>query len=285
MTATIINGREIAKSLRTHQKTQLSSLEKQFHIKPRIATIKIGSDPSSELYLALRDHACQEVGIQSHHVELPPDTTQEEIIHQIQILNTDPTIHGILIQYPVPAHLSQHTLMQTVQPNKDVEGFHPRNLGNTLLGKETLVPCTPLAVLTILNHEQEQLEGADICIINHSNVVGKPLAALLLNRNATVTICHVYTKDLTQHTKQAQILITATGKPGLISKQHVKPGALIIDVGITPTKHGIKGDVNMDKVKNIAGKITPVPGGVGPVTIACSLQNMIQTYKNCVETL
>ena len=175
--------------------------------------------------------------------------------------------------------------MCSIDPKKDVEGFHPYNMGKTLLGNEALIPCTPRSVLTILEHENVELKGKDVCIINHSNVVGKPLTALLLNRNATLLVCHVFTKDTAQYSSKADILITGAGVPKLITKDHVKKDAFVIDVGIIKTKDGICGDVDFDSVKNKISKITPVPGGVGPVTIACALKNMIKTYKNCFEDI
>jgi methylenetetrahydrofolate dehydrogenase (NADP+)/methenyltetrahydrofolate cyclohydrolase len=173
--------------------------------------------------------------------------------------------------------------MKTVDPEKDVEGFNPVNMGRTLIGDEHIVPCTPLAVLVILEYENTDLKGKDVAIVNHSNVVGKPLASLFLNRNATVSICHVFTKDIKKYTTKADILVTATGKPRLITGDHVKENAFVIDVGIVKTEDGVCGDVDFESVKEKAGKITPVPGGVGPVTIACSLRNMLKTFKNCLE--
>jgi methylenetetrahydrofolate dehydrogenase (NADP+)/methenyltetrahydrofolate cyclohydrolase len=171
--------------------------------------------------------------------------------------------------------------MSTIDPKKDVEGFNPVNMGRTLSGDEYLVPCTPLAVLTILEYEKTNLEGKDIVIVNHSNVVGKPLSALFLNRNATVSVCHIFTKDMKEYTTKADILVTAAGKAKLITRDYLKDNAFVIDVAIVSTKDGICGDVDFESVKDIAVKITPVPGGVGPVTIACSLENMIKTFKNC----
>ncbi len=283
MTATVINGREIAKKIRKEISKEVLSLKSKYKVTPKITTILIGNDPGSKLYLKLRDNACNEVGITSDHLEFDETVSEDEIITAIQKLNNDENVHGILIQYPVPSHISQDKLMSSIDPKKDVEGFHPYNMGRTLLGNEAIVPCTPLSVLTILEHEHIALKGKDICIVNHSNVVGKPLAALLLNRNATVSICHVFTKDSKQYTVKADILITGAGVPKLITKDHVKENAFVIDVAIIPTKSGICGDVDVESVKEKIGKITPVPGGVGPVTIACALKNMIKTYKNCFE--
>lgn len=283
MTAIIINGREIAKHIRTTIATQVESLQKKHKKDPLIATIVIGDNPSSELYLRLRTTACNEVGIGSKILRFEENVPEPTLVKTIQDLNKDPSIHGIFIQYPVPAHLSAYKLMSTVAPRKDVEGFHPENLGRTLLGDETLVPCTPLSVLTILAHQQVPLKGKDIVIVNHSNVVGKPLAGLLLNRNATVAISHVFTKDLKAYTTKADILITGAGVKNLITQDHIKDKAIVIDVGIIETKEGVCGDVDFKSVQKKASLLTPVPGGVGPVTIACALSNMVKTYQNCME--
>ncbi len=283
MTATIINGREIAKEIRTTITKQVEQLQKKHKKEPRIATIVIGDNPSSELYLKLRTTACNEAGIRSKILRFEENIPEPTLLKSIQDVNNDPSIHGILIQYPVPAHLSAYKLMSSVAPRKDVEGFHPENLGRTLLGDESLVPCTPLSVLTILAHEQIPLKGQDVVIVNHSNVVGKPLAGLLLNRNATVAISHVFTKDLKAYSTKADILITGAGVKNLITKDHIKEKAIVIDVGIIETKDGVCGDVDFESVKKKAALLTPVPGGVGPVTIACALSNMVRTYQNCME--
>lgn len=283
MTATVIDGREIAKKIRKEIYDEVVSLKSKYNVTPKITTLLIGNDPGSKLYLKLRDNACNKVGITSDHLEFDENVSEDEIIAAIQNLNNDENVHGILIQYPAPSHISQDTLMSSIDPKKDVEGFHPYNMGRTLLGNESIVPCTPFSVLTILEHEQVDLKGKDVCIVNHSNVVGKPLAALLLNRNATVLVCHVFTQDTKQYTSKADVLITGAGVPKLITADHVKKDAFVIDVAIIPTKSGICGDVDFESVKEKAGKITPVPGGVGPVTIASALKNMIKTYKNCFE--
>lgn len=283
MTAKIVNGREIAKEIRKKIFEEVIELQSKYKAVPAVTTVKIGRDPSSELYLKLRDNACKEVGIASNHLEFDENASEEKVINAINQLNSDATIHGILVQYPVPNHISQDTIMSTIHPKKDIEGLNPYNMGRTLSGNEHIIPCTPLSVLTILEHENVDLKGKDVVIVNHSNIVGKPLAALLLNRNATVTVCHVFTKELKQYTSKADILITAVGKPKLITNDHVKENAFVIDVGIVQTKEGVCGDVDFDLVKEKVGRITPVPGGVGPVTISSALRNMIKTYKNCVE--
>ena len=283
MAAKIIDGRIIAKEIKIQISKEIVELQSKYKIAPNITTIKIGKDPSSELYLKLRDNACKEVGIKSNHLEFSQDVSEDEIINAIYDINKDADVHGVLIQFPVPDHISPNRIMNAVDPKKDVEGFNPYNMGQTLIGDEHITPCTPLAVLTILEYENTDLKGKDIVVVNHSNVVGKPLTALFLNRDATVSVCHVFTKNLHQYTCNADILITAAGVPKLITKDHVKKDAFVIDVGIIPTKDGICGDVDFNEVKAKAGKLTPVPGGVGPVTIACSLKNMLKTFRNCMD--
>lgn len=283
MTATIVNGREIAKELRKKISKEIALLKAKYGRSPEITTIIVGNESSSKLYLKLRDNACSEVGIISKHVEFDAAASEQKILQTIQRLNADDTVHGILIQYPVPKHLSSEKLMQAIDPRKDVEGLNPENLGRTLIGDEYLVPCTPLSVLTILEHERVALRGKDVVIVNHSTIVGKPLTALLLNRNATVAVCHVYTKNQKQYTSKADIVITGAGVPKLITKEYVKDNAIVLDVGIVETKDGVCGDVDFESVKEKTALLTPVPGGVGPVTIACALKNMVKTYRNCVE--
>jgi methylenetetrahydrofolate dehydrogenase (NADP+) / methenyltetrahydrofolate cyclohydrolase len=285
MTAEIINGREIAQTIRHKVLEEIQLLVKKYKVHPNITTIMIGDNPSSALYKKLRDNACREVGINPQQIDFKKDVSEKKILTTIEALNKDPEVHGILIQYPVSGHISSEKLMRTILPEKDVEGFHPLNLGHTFLGEEYLVPCTPQAVMSILEEYKIALECKDVVIINHSNVVGKPLASLLLKRNATVSICHVFTKNLKKYTTQADIIITAVGKPKLITPEHIKEKAIIIDVGIAQTDKGICGDVDFETVLEKAELITPVPGGVGPVTIACSLKNMVVTYKKCVENL
>lgn len=281
MVAKIIDGRLIAKEIRQNVAEEVNKLKKEHHFVPNIATIRVGKNPESDLYLKLRDEACEEVGILSCHVDLSVTATESEVIDAINNLNKDDDVHGIFIQLPLPKKISFDKLINILDPRKDVEGLHPVNLGKTLLGREIIIPITPLSVLTILDNEKTKYNGKDVVIISHSNIVGKPLSALLLNRNCSVSVCHVFTKDLKSYTKKADIIITAAGVPKLITKNHVEKGVFILDVGIVKTKTGICGDVDFDSVKNIVGKITPVPGGVGPVTVACSLKNMVKTFKIC----
>ena len=283
MSAEIVDGRKIAEKIRKNVAFEIEKLKSKYKIEPNITTIKIGNNPESNIYLKLRDTACEKVGIKPNNIELPESVSEEEVINLISRLNEDKKVHGILIQFPIPKHLSSDKLINTLNPKKDVEGLTPLNMGKTLVGDEYIVPCTPLAVLKILEEEKIRLQGKDVVIVNHSNIVGKPLTALFLNRNATVSVTHVFTKDLKKYTAEADILVSASGVPKLIKKEHVKPDAFVIDVGIIKTSDGVIGDVDFESVKNIAGKITPVPGGVGPVTVACSLVNMAKTFKNCME--
>ncbi len=283
MTAKIIDGRKIAEIIKKEASNELEKLYTKYNIKANITTIKIGNNPSSDLYLKLRDKACKEIGILSNHLEFSDDVTEREIIRSIKKLNSDERIHGILLQFPIPDHISANKLFKTIDSNKDIEGLNPYNIGKTLIGDNSIIPCTPLAVLKILEYEKEKIEGKNIVIINHSNIVGKPLAILLLNRNATTSICHIFTKNLKDYTIKADILITAIGIPNMITKDFVKEGSFIIDVGISKNKNGITGDVDFNSVKDKINKITPVPGGVGPITVACSIKNMIQTYRNLLE--
>ena len=283
MSAEIINGREIAKKLRSDISKEVEQLKSKYKMVPNITTIKIGNDPSSNLYLKLRTNACKEVGINTNMIDFNEDVSENEVLSSIKRLNQDKSVHGIFIQFPIPNHISQDRLINALNPKKDVEGLHPENLGKTLLGDEEIIPITPHSVLTILDYVGVELKGKDVVIVNHSNIVGKPLALLLLNRNATVSICHVFSKDLKKFSASAEILITAAGVAKLIKKDFVKKDAIVIDVAIINTEEGICGDVDFEKVKEKAGRITPVPGGVGPVTVACSLVNMIKTFRNCIE--
>lgn len=279
MSAKIVDGKHVAS--RIYDKVK--SVVEKYDDMPSITTIKIGKDPSSELYLRLRDKACNRVGIASSHEFFTDDVTEREVLDKIQMLNNDSEVHGILVQLPLPVkHISSKKIINAIDPKKDVEGLHPFNMGKTMIGDEFLVPCTPLAVLKILEYENVDLKGLDVAVVNHSEIVGKPLTALFLNRNATVSVSHVFTKNLSGFTKNADVLVSAAGVADLIKKDMVKPGSFVIDVGIIPTKDGVTGDVEKC-VADIAGKITPVPGGVGPVTVACSLLNMIKTFKNCIN--
>ncbi len=283
MSAEIIDGRKIAENIRNNVLLEIKKLYNKYDIKPKIASIIIGENKESNLYLKLRDMACEKVGIKSVHIPFSSNISEKEVVEKIKELNSDRSIHGVLIQMPVPTHISKTKLFETLSPKKDVEGFTPENMGRLLIGDEFIVPCTPLAVIKILDHEKIDLKGKDVVIVNHSTVVGKPLSELFLNRDASVSIVHVFTKDLFSYTNRADILVSASGVPRLIKKAHIKPECFVIDVGIIKTDKGVTGDVEFDEVKELASKITPVPGGVGPITVACSLLNMLKTYKKVIR--
>ncbi|MBU4266613.1 MAG: bifunctional methylenetetrahydrofolate dehydrogenase/methenyltetrahydrofolate cyclohydrolase FolD [Candidatus Altiarchaeales archaeon] len=267
----IIDGRKIAAEIKEKVREEVEGME----TKPGLATVLVGDDPASQLYVKLKGKACEEAGIKSEKYEFPGDAKEEEVIKLIRELNSNSSIHGILVQLPLPKNLNSQKIMAEIAPEKDVDGFNPVNMGRLLIGDERFVPCTPKGVIRMLEHEKVELKGKDCVIVNHSPVVGKPLAMLLLNREATVSVCHVKTKDLGKFTREAEILIVAAGVPGLIKADMVKKGVVVIDVGINKTKDGVVGDVDFEAVKEKASLITPVPGGVGPMTIAMLLENTI----------
>lgn len=270
-----INGRIIARKIEKELKDKIHNET------PCLATLKIGDDASSKIYREVIEQACKRLGIKPIQIDLPRDSKEKTVIKKIGELNDDKTIHGILIHHPIPSHLNQQKITHTINPQKDVDGLHPLNLGAVLLGNEFLTPCTPAAVIKILEYENIFLQGKEVVIINHSPIIGKPLAIMLLNRNATVTICHVHTQNLKKHSKKADILITGTGVPKLITKEYIKKGSTIIDIGIIQLPNGtICGDVNFSSVSSKANAATPVPGGVGPVTVASLMENTIKTYKH-----
>ncbi|MHC1688566.1 MAG: bifunctional 5,10-methylenetetrahydrofolate dehydrogenase/5,10-methenyltetrahydrofolate cyclohydrolase [Methanothrix sp.] len=275
----LIDGKALAADVEAETKPRVEKLAAR-GIVPGLATVLVGENPASQMYIRLKHSACDRVGIRSENVVLPESTTEEQLIAKIEELNERPDIHGILLQLPLPKGLSPQKAMMTIRPQKDADGFHPENMGALLLGAEKLVPCTPRGIIYALERLGVKLEGAEAVIVGHSNVVGKPLAAMLLNRNATVQVCHVFTKDLARHTREADILVVAAGVPGLIKKDMVKPGAVIFDVGINRVGNKTVGDVDYDAVSQIAGAITPVPGGVGPLTVAMLLSQTVQAAEN-----
>ncbi|HDN51301.1 MAG TPA: bifunctional 5,10-methylenetetrahydrofolate dehydrogenase/5,10-methenyltetrahydrofolate cyclohydrolase [Thermoplasmatales archaeon] len=267
-----IDGRKIARTIEERVKKQVEGKSL------KLVTIVVQGSEESWLFARLKDRACRKVGI--HHEILGLDTEKQEPIEQeIEKLNRDESVTGIHIQLPLPETIRYTELVGKVALQKDVEGMHPRNLGAIMLGRERIIPCTPKAVLTILHHETIPLKGKNVVIVNHSTIVGKPLALLMLNRDATVSVCHVYTKNLASCTKQADILVTATGVRGLITGEHVREGCILIDAGIKEENGAVYGDAD-ESARMKAGAFTPVPGGVGPVTIACMLENVVEAYKN-----
>ena len=258
------------------------NLTEQLNRKPRIVSLIAGNNAEARLYLKLRNTACDEVGIQTIQREYSLDVIEKDLIEDIIELNTDPSVDGILVQLPLPERVSPQSIFYHISPEKDVEGFNPFNLGQLMYNDSSLVPCTPLAVMHILFYHRIALQGSHVVIVNHSTVVGKPLALLCLQQNATVSVAHVFTTDLKQITRKADVLVTAAGIPKLITEQHVKDDAVVIDVSIVKTDNGITGDVDFESVKKKTQLITPVPGGVGPVTIASALQNMVKTSLNSI---
>jgi len=246
---------------------------------PGLAVILIGDDPSSELYTRKKVEACNDAGITSTRHELDAQVDEKSVLDLIDRLNNDSSVHGILVQLPLPEHLNTHNILSAVSPKKDVDGFTPENIGKLVSGSPYLVPCTPMGIMLILESIGSQLEGKEAVVVGHSLIVGKPLSIMLLNKGATVTICHHMTKDLASHTKKADILISATGKAHLIKANMVKKDAIVIDVGISKLDNKVVGDVDYEEVSKLTEHITPVPGGVGPMTIASLLKNTIKAYQ------
>jgi len=276
---TIIDGKALASDVEVETRKRAKKLAER-GIVPGLATVLVGENPASQMYIRLKHSACSRVGIRSENVVLPPESTETDLIARIQELNSRSDINGILLQLPLPRGLSPQKAMMTIRPEKDVDGFHPQNMGALLLGVELLVPCTPLGIIYALERLGRKLEGAEVVIVGHSNVVGKPLAAMMFNRNATVQVCHVFTRDLARHTRDAEILVVAAGVPGLIKKEMVKSGAYVFDVGINRVGDKTVGDVDYDQVSEVAGAITPVPGGVGPLTVAMLLRQTLLATEN-----
>lgn len=275
MTATIIDGREIAARVREEVARDVAALTERTGRVPGLATILVGDDPASAIYVANKRKASAEVGITDYHQHLSADTTQAEVAALIDACSRDPGVSGILLQLPVPESLDGAALTETIAPEKDVDGLTPISAGRLMHGSPGLRPCTPLGVIELLDRYDVALEGAEAVVVGRSDLVGKPVAFLLLQRNATVTICHSRTRDLAGVCSRADVLIAAVGSPGLIGADHVKPGAAVIDVGIKRTDHGLRGDVDFEAAAERAGVITPVPGGVGPMTIAMLLRNTV----------
>ena len=247
------------------------------NINPQLSTVLIGDDPASASYLKAKHKACQEVGIKSQNHHLPKETTQRELEALVWKLNTDPTVHGILVQLPLPGHLDENQIIERIVPYKDVDGLHPINAGKLASGVEVLVPCTPKGIIRLLTEYKVPIESRSVVIVNRSNLVGRPLSMLFLNRDATVTICHSKTLSLIEKTRTADILVSAVGRENFrLTAKHVKPRAAVIDVGLSRVNGKLRGDVEFDDVSTVANYITPVPGGVGPMTVAMLLENTVQ---------
>lgn len=279
MTARIIDGKAISLEVRAEWKIRADALKAR-GITPGLAVIIVGEDPASKVYVGNKIKACAELGIYSEHIELPGDTSEAELLEQIARLNADPKIHGFLVQLPVPKHIDSNKVLLAVSPNKDVDGFHPMNVGELVTGNPKFQPCTPFGVMKLLEKSGVEIEGKHAVIVGRSNIVGKPMALMLLQKNATVTICTSKTVDLAKFTRDADILVVATGKPQMITGDMIKPGAAVIDVGINRLPNGkLVGDVDFDSAKEVAGWITPVPGGVGPMTITMLVASTVMAAE------
>ncbi len=277
--AEIINGKEIAAAVRQDAAVEVKALGEK-GIRPGLAVVIVGDDPASRIYVNNKKKACQEIGVYSEEYALPATTTQEELLHLIQELNGKKEINGILVQSPLPQGLDEKAVVENIDPKKDVDAFHAVNVGKIMIGDFQFLPCTPAGVIELLDRSGVSIEGKRCVVVGRSNIVGKPMAMLLLHRNGTVTMCHSRTKDLAEICRQADILVAAVGKPKFITKDMVKPGAAVIDVGMDRDENGkLCGDVDFDAVKEIAGYITPVPGGVGPMTIAMLMKNVVCAAK------
>jgi methylenetetrahydrofolate dehydrogenase (NADP+)/methenyltetrahydrofolate cyclohydrolase len=283
MSARIIDGKAIAAKIKEEQKQRIQRLQQQHGVRPGLAVILVGSDPASQVYVRNKVSACKAVGIHSELVELPATASQDQLLSRIDALNTDPTIHGILVQLPLPPQIDVHSVLERIDFHKDVDGFHLYNVGGLVTGNTVFPPCTPYGVQKILEHEQIPVEGRNVVVVGASNIVGKPMALMLMQQEATVCICHKKTRDLGMFTMLADILVVAAGVPGLIVPQMVRTGAVVIDVGINRLPDGrIVGDVDFEGVRQKASAITPVPGGVGPMTIAMLLYNTVQSAERSV---
>jgi len=271
----IIDGKALAQLIEEEVRTGVEDLESGRGITPGLATILVGDDPASKMYVRLKHKACDRVGIRAEDYLLPAGASQEELLALVKDLNSNKDVHAILLQLPLPPQLSPQSAMDAIDPAKDADGFHPYNMGKLLIGDEGLVPCTPYGIIRALKEYDVPVQGKNAVVVGHSNVVGKPMAAMLLNRNATVSVCHVYTDDLKKYTQEADILVVAVGVKHLIKADMVKEGAVIFDVGITKEEDGVYGDVDFENVIKKASLITPVPGGVGPMTIAILMRHVL----------
>ena len=281
MTAQILDGKVMSASLRAEIAERVQKLKEQ-GVTPGLAVILVGNDPASEIYVRNKGNGCAETGMYSRTLNMPEETTQEQLEAAIEELNTDPSIHGILVQLPLPKHLDENAALARILPEKDVDGFHLINAGHMLTGTDGVIACTPRGAIYMIKSTGLDLNGKEAVVIGRSNIVGKPMAMLLLRENCTVTICHSRTKNLAEHTRRADILVAAVGKAGFVTADMVKPGAIVIDVGINRVDGKVRGDVDFEAVKEIAGWITPVPGGVGKMTITMLLANTVEAAERAL---
>ena len=270
-----LDGKALAMRVREEIAGRTAALKAR-GVTPGLAVILVGEDPASEIYVRNKGIACEKAGMHSETIRMPAYTTQEELRRQIELLNADPAIDGILVQLPLPAHLNEREALNAILPEKDVDGFHLINAGRLLAGEASVVPCTPKGVMRLIRETGIDLPGKEAVVVGRSNIVGKPMALLLMQAGCTITVCHSRTRDLAAHTRRADVLVAAVGKPGFIRGDMVKPGAVVIDVGINRVDGKVTGDVDWDEVSGVASWLTPVPGGVGPMTIAMLLENTLE---------
>ena len=275
----IIDGKKIAETLRQKLKKEIIEIKSSFKSVPGLTVILIGEDPASKIYVRNKEKFSKEIGINSEVIKYPENIEEKEVLSKIIELNKNKKVSGILVQLPLPKHINKQKVIETILPEKDVDGFHPINVGNLSSGYDSKIPCTPLGCLILLKEVEKNLSGKHAVVIGRSNLNGKPMAQLLLKENCTVTITHSKTKDLKSQCNKADIIIAAVGKPKLVKGDWVKKNAIVIDVGINKTSDGIVGDIDFNEVSKVARAITPVPGGVGPMTIACLLRNTVECFK------
>jgi methylenetetrahydrofolate dehydrogenase (NADP+)/methenyltetrahydrofolate cyclohydrolase len=271
----ILDGKKVAKEVMEKVKREVAALSE----KPGLAVILIGDDPASKVYVDIKARRCRDVGIESYKYRLNKDVSEEDVLVMIDQLNKDDKATGILVQMPIPSHISRNKIMNAVIPSKDVDGFHPMNIGKLILDEDYLQPCTPLGIIKLLDYYKIDLSGKEAVVIGNSPIVGNPTAQMLLKKGATATVCHRKTKDLKMHTLNADIIVSAVGKKNLVTADMVKDGVIIVDVGIVREGDKIFGDVDFENVKDKCSYITPVPGGIGPMTVACLLENTLKAYK------
>ncbi len=279
MSARILDGKAIAAQIEQEIRAELDELKSEHGITPGLAVVLVGENPASEVYVRNKERKCNDLGIRSIVRRLPESASEQEVIDAVRQLNEDESVHGIIVQLPLPKHVDPEVVISHIDPNKDVDGFHPVNVGWMFIGRNRFVPCTPAGIVEILDRSGIEIEGKRAVVIGRSNIVGKPLSILLLQRNATVTVCHSRTVDLPNITRQADILVAAVGRARFVTAEMVKEGAVVIDVGINRVDDKIVGDVDFDAVKEVASAITPVPGGVGPLTVIMLMRNTVLAAK------
>lgn len=283
MSAIIVSGKELAKKIRLELKENVKNFIEEMGITPHLAVILVGDNPASISYVTGKQKGCEETNMKSTLIKLPADITEEKLIETVEKLNNDETVHGILVQLPLPKHINESKIINTISVEKDVDGFSPINVGKMILNEECFLPCTPAGIIRLIKETNIDITGKHAVVIGRSNIVGKPVSQLLLKENATVTICHSRTKDLKSFTSKADILVAAIGKPKFVTGDMIKPGAVVIDVGVNRVDNKLCGDVDFDSALDIASYITPVPGGVGPMTITMLLENTFEACKRIVK--